>query len=159
MTAYSSGFYWVQTGTAATSYVNMLVTAGTYPCRIRQIEYFGGSNSQFQIINYVSPSYTGGTAITPLPMRGGAPASTATAKVNVRSIPTGTASPLNVQVVGAPGAAGTTVPGSTNYSFPFDYILPPGSAVFAQVLPGLVTNFWNYCINIYYEELRLSFSF
>jgi hypothetical protein len=137
------------------------VLAGTYPVRIARIEfwadfYSGGTSPPQQTFAYVSnysgASFSGGTTLTALPMRGGAPATTANVKYGYTSV-SGTKS--FITVLNAGNSDGPTV---TTYTFPFDYILPTGSAIDVNG-GGTLTTDYNWAIAIYYEELRLAWAF
>ncbi len=139
------------------------VLAGTYPVRISKIEFWGsrvvGGTTGTQIVyasvtHCAGASFSGGTSITPLPMRGGAPPSTATVKYGYSSV-SGTKSFLTIISTGSPGPSGS--PSTANYTFPFDYILAPGSAIDVNG-GGTLDNTYNWAINIFYEELRLAWS-
>ena len=135
------------------------VAAGTYPVRIVRIEFFGAQGippnstpAYAYVYNYTGASFSGGTTITPVPMRGGAPPSTATAKYGYTSL-SGTKSFLTIISTGGGSGASTT-----SYTFPFDYILPPGSALSTDGQITLNTSV-AWAVAIYYEELRLASSF
>lgn len=136
------------------------VLAVTYPIRVSRVEFYGGlagsspspPTTVVTFVNNISGAgFSGGTSITPLPMRGGAPPSTATSKYGYTSSGT----KVFLAPISAGGGAGPT---SSNYSFPFDYIVPPGSAVDVSQA-GSLTSSYTWMVAIYYEELRLAWSF
>jgi hypothetical protein len=135
------------------------VLAGTYPIRIARVEFWGYAQNSTgavavntQVNNVAGASFTGGTAITSLPMRGGAPPSTATVKYGYSGMG-GTRTYLTILTAG--GSAGGSL---SSYTFPFDYIVPPGGAI-DVASSGTLTNQFAWCVIIYYEELRLAWSF
>lgn len=154
MTAYAAcGTFGPSTGGVAIG-----VLAGTYPCRIARVELWANFERSQTVTNYSGASFSGGTTVTPLAMRGGAPATTATVKISASM--SGTATTITAVSAGSFGNTGTTtygIPGASNYSFPFDYIVPPGSAIYMG--NNVVDTQWSSILTIYYEELRLSWSF
>lgn len=139
----------------------------TYPVRIARIDMAANGAVQFVFYHYKTSNLTGGTTVTPLPLRGGAPASTVTCKtLMTTSNFTGTGTIIVTQIVGSYhqttdslGAITTTPdPGSSNYSFPFDYIVAVGDSFVCQVVTNATTP-TSGGASVYFEELRLSWSF
>lgn len=156
MTTYVAARNFAQTGVPSLG-----VLAGTYPVRIAQIEFYGvyaaggtspATSVATSVYNCTGASFSGGTTITPVPMRGGAPASTATAKYSYSSM-SGTKSFLTIITAGGAGSATTST-----YTFPFDYIIPPGNAIDVSA-QGTLSSQYAWAVAVYYEELRLAWSF
>ena len=152
MTGYTASV--VQTTTFSTSPVaTVAITPVTYQIRIAKIEaYIGGSYSsvfpEFKVSKYLGGSVSGGTTVTPRPLRDGAPSSSATVKSGVT--PSGTLSQIVDQ---------TNVSGSLSYQFTFDCILSPGVSVFyASMAGGTDAGGGGYIASllITYEELHLA---
>lgn len=158
MTAYTATF---TNWPAVSAGISLGVIAGTYPCRIARIEITCGFGAFYEVLNYSGAAFSGGTTVTPLPLRGGAPATTATAKSSMTM--TGTATLITAPHVGTTQVSGTTttgVPETLAYDFPFDYIIPTGSGIYVTNLPfNSSTSPTINSLAIYYEELRLSWSF
>lgn len=137
MTAY------VATATnAGGAFSQMGVKCGTtYQMRIAKIEIASSTAGTWVISKYTGISFSGGTAITPLAMREGAPATTATSKQGATV--SGTQALLTSQSIAATSSA--------SYQFPFDMIISPGN--------GLWINGVNFVsVSVYFEDLRLAWS-
>lgn len=122
--------------------------ANTLPIRMLRIE---GSANTYNMLStttrYITSSFSGGTTLSPSPLRDGAPATTATAKLNATA--SGTAQGLTGQGIGALS--------SYSYQFGSDMILAPGNIV---LFSGFVSGGYGfYTQSITYEELQLSFSY
>lgn len=127
-----------------------IVPSSTYQVRIAKVEATGlavnGGSVGYSVYVHPSNTPTGGTTNTPLAMRSGAPATTATVK-NAPTI-TGTNYLLHTETATSP-VSGDLVYLNANYQFPFDLILSAGST--------FVADFGGTGV-IYYEELRLAWS-
>lgn len=141
--------------------------ANTYPIRIARVETSSSAGPLFFIM-YHQASIGGisGTTFTPVALRGGAPATTATAWSNITAGPTGTQSFITIESVASVSLSGTTtisIPGSSSYNFPFDYIIKPGDGFLCLANAGFTSSpaspYTPASIGVYYEELRLSWSF
>lgn len=144
----------------------------TYPIRIARIDM--AANGWVTFVFYHKPAATisGGTTVTPLPLRGGAPASTITCRSGLAAttISTGTTT-ITSMVVGSEstmdnGAGGVNwiaQPGSQQYSLPFDYIVAIGDVFIVYIATaaanGSFTPATSGSAAVYFEELRLSWSF
>lgn len=127
-----------------------VVPSSTYQVRIAKVEATGfvanTGTIGYQLYVYPSNTPTGGTTNTPLAMRSGAPATTATVK-NAPTI-SGTNYLVHTESVSSP-VSGDGVYLNANYQFPFDLILSAGST--------FVADFGGTGV-VYYEELRLAWS-
>lgn len=140
MTAYS-----IPTGNPTT----VGVIAVTYQLRITKIEVVANSSPWLNIFRYTSAGLSGGSSVTPVPMRQGAPAATATAKSGASATGTGT-------LILTRGA------GSIDYQWPFDLLISPGSGLFlvGAVSSGSTTVSGSLgSVTLYFEEPRLTRSF
>lgn len=158
MTAY------IISGSGAT--VTLTVAPGTdYPVRIAKIEVGGYDFQTVSSGGYVGASVgygsgvytggvlTGGTAITPLPMRSGSPAATATARSGGSVSGTFVDIHAEEQVQYAAGAASAAL--NSTYSPAFDLILESGSTFYLSAFSGTSVD----CAAIYFEELRENWSY
>lgn len=158
MTAYAAVY--LGGGTATTLANGIGILANTYQIKINRVEMFGpGSTAaDMNLYRYAGASISGPATITPVPMRQGGPATTVTAKAGNYSSVSGSATPVTLSGTGsalhteriASGAAT-----SGNYAFPYDLIISPGSGF----LVSLANNQYVTTLAVYYEELRLAYSF
>lgn len=127
------------------------IIAGTKQLRLAQVKSLNG-NQYINIWRYSGAGLSGGSTVTPFPMRQGGPAlSGVTAQVNATI--SGTGSLVYAE------AAGTF----KEYSPPFDLIIAPGSALFVvhASAPGGTTSAATMptFMGIYCEALGLAYSF
>jgi hypothetical protein len=140
---------------------NVAVTPVTYQIRVAQVVgnvvgYNSPPNGSPEIgtlqVAYYTSGVTGGTSNPIIPMRQGSPASTATAKYNVTGV--GTAN-----IIHSSGATGVdAVSASLSFQPPVDFLISPGSAVWAQLTGGGPTTV-TFNLIIFFEELRLSWHY
>lgn len=172
MTAYLvSGLPQSTSAGVTTSTYQLAVRAGTLPVRIIKIEpqtgaIFSPTGAMlFQLTRRSGVSMSGGAgAITPIPLREGAQAASATCRygtVDVDGTPPYPTTPITF-------TAGTAVSlreqsgGGADYQFPVDYIMSPGSAFVVQSAAFTAPATASACflsIVIYFEEIPLSRSF
>lgn len=119
------------------------VKAGsTYAIRLLRIEVGTGAAYSGLVYKYINGgALTGGTNFTPLAMREGGPASTASGRTGVTAI-----SGTGILISFTPGASAT-------YQPPDAVILPAGSSSVLAATSGT-----NGFVTIYFEELRLAYS-
>ena len=159
MTAYAASYNF--TNSAGTPFVYFTLQANSpFPVKLRRIDAWADGESWYYIYNYSGMSVSGGTSITPVPIRGGAP--TATATVKAGGTASGTSSLLTTMNSGSSSfviiGTGHTIeyaPGNSQWATPFDYIIPVGSGVSVamQVPTNLIST-----TTFYWEELRLQWS-
>jgi hypothetical protein len=150
-------------GTAShTSAGLVAVTAGSFELKLTRIEAwtapvitvsgdFWAGDVTAPISRY-SGAASGGTAITPLPMRQGAPPSTATGRYANPLTVGGTSSLLAGFYTGATA--------TSSYDFPLDVTISPGSSIVVQPYLGTTSgNSYEALIVIYFEELRLTWHY
>jgi len=152
--------------TSVTQWVG--VRAGSYELKVSQIEFTGWNYNHFYVLasayRYTGATLSGGTAITPAPLREGSAPATATARAG--GSVTGTQIRLSSQYTGGSGnpTPGTNPPVNTfglTMNYPFDLTIAAGSAVAIGI--------YNYTtgsgasgqgsVTIYFEELRLSWHY
>lgn len=157
MTAYVAGFgIGGAGGVLAASQIGLL--ANTYQIRIVKVEFFTINNVNHNPVLYKISSFgmTGGTTITPTPIREGSAPSAATAKAGTTNISTAAQSLITVSGTASlvHEESGQT---QMTYQFPFDLILSPGSGFFSQVGagPGSAGSGYCYFMAVYYDELHL----
>lgn len=109
------------------------VKAGTYPIRIATIAAPTSGAGGYFIYLVSSITLSGGTSVTPVPLRAGAPASTATCQVGAATV---SGSSLSLDV--ATSAAWTPA---------FDLIVAPGAGIKVTVGASAYVIF-------YFEEIR-----
>lgn len=141
---------------SAASAVTLAVSpSSSFKVRIARIEAVGaaaagGSNIvSYSAILYPSSTPTGGTTLTPIAMRNGSPAATATVKSGA------TVSGTNVLIhseFNESIGTGTAVSMNSQYTFPFDLILASGSTLL--LAPNAAVS-----VIVYFEELRDTWSF
>jgi hypothetical protein len=145
----------------------------TYPVRIAKLDLTSLGIVTPSIYHYKTSSLSSGATVTPLPLRGGAPASTVICKsaltpANISGTPTLIAllSAGGVHSIGVDaGGAQELVAdwGSGSYTFPFDYIVAVGDAFVCAVSTSAGSGSSSPAtagyLTIYFEELRLSWSF
>lgn len=118
------------------------VKAGIYPIKVILVDITGGNSvNSWTITEYAAATLSAGSAITPFPLRFGAPAASSTAR---SGSPTGTATVLKGIPAAVPVAAGATI----QYTPPASLILPPGAAIGA-------TNTTSSLVIIYFDELEI----
>jgi hypothetical protein len=150
--------------TGVSSSGSLTVTPVSSEIRIAQVSFNSadggtGSGNTIQCSTYLVGGTSGGTAVTPLPMRQGAPAATATSKsgatwtsiTNVLSVVTGSG-PTLTYTDGTTGYYTTTVSGA--WQPPFDLIISPGTTLYAQANGNS-----GVFLFIHFEELRLSWPY
>src|ERR1700756_1973050 len=76
MTAYGAGYPW----TFGTTALSMGVLAVSFPVKIARVEVWAGGIAYVTISKNTSASLSGGSTISSIPLRGGAPTATAVAK-------------------------------------------------------------------------------
>lgn len=149
MTAYAASVQFSLT--SVSSWVSVS-PGSTYQIRVARVEVSGSGsgNISFNVAVY-SSALAGGTTLTPLTMRAGAPATSATVKTNATLA--GAAIVLHSEGIATVSGA-DPVSMNSSYSPPFDLIMASGSTIVvnAYAASGSLT-----CI-IYYEELRLQWS-
>jgi hypothetical protein len=145
-------------GQTFTNGQGIVLTANQFEVRVGRIELFATSETFYTITGY-SGAGSGGSVLTPLPLRGGAPACTAFTRTGFQAA--GTESFFTEISVGThernPDNSISGVPASSSYDFPFDYILRPGSSVAIEIL--LSESGEKQVITVYFEELRLSWHY
>jgi len=151
MTAYALSNFFGQTN--VTNPTTMALKAGTYSLKIAQVEAAPCTSTllPFAIYHYTGATLSGGTTITPAPLRDGAPAASASAKINPTI--TGTSSLLHAEFQNSTALL--------SYKFPFVVIIAPGNAILLSTTQT-TTGSGAYNIlaaNIYFEELRLAWSY
>lgn len=158
MTAYAASF---TTSVSPASGILTITPGATYQVRVARIEVsapgvtIAGAPTVIAMKVYPSSTPTGGTTLTPLPMRGGAPASTATVKSGA-SI-SGTNVVLHQEGATDSGGVGSSRDINTTYSSPFDLILSSGSAL-SLSFDSPYGSGWTWTLVVYFEELRLAWS-
>lgn len=158
MTTYvASGVYHF----SGTENASLCVKAGAYELKIARIEVvtygavemgFGGN---LITSRSVGASLSGGSSLTPVPMRQGSPDASATARFGAVSV-SGTTTFLSQQWI-----ANTSLVG---YEFPFDLTVYPGSAAVVTLAPNGTDSSGNpvvtsVLLTVYFEELRLSWHY
>lgn len=144
--------------TTSTSAVLTVVPSSTYQVRIARIEgYATGAPSAgtptYSVAVYPGNTPTGGSTLTPLIMRSGAP--TATAAVKSGATISGTNTTLHAEGTLADFTTGTYNPINSNYNFPFDLILSSTGTL----VVGLQGNSGGpMSVTVYFEELRLAWT-
>lgn len=140
------------------------VRAGSYELKMSRFEYgivglSGGTAPTAAvrptIYRYAGASVSGGSATTPMPLRQGAPVTTATARIGQPLTVTGTSSYLTVCNNHLNTAASLVT-----YEPVYDLTVSPGSAFVAQFgwqISGGGTA--DLQANVYYEELRLAWHY
>lgn len=146
MTSYEAAKYFGSTSTLTAS---MAILAGSQQMRIVKIEAaLGGQASvPISLFRYSGAGLSGGTALTPGPLRDGASPALATVKTN----PTisGTSTLLNTQLI----AANATF----LYQFAFDVLIAPGSAFYVLNTVTTVAAGANlFSLAVQFEELPLA---
>lgn len=130
----------------------LAVRAVNFEIKLIHAELYAGYTVtvRFPIHRVPGATLSGGTVYTPNPLRQGAPAAAAQARVGDGVTYTGTAIRIATAVVGA-NSSGT-------YEFPFETTLSPGSVV---VFDGLAqSDGTNYSkMTLFFEELRLGWSY
>lgn len=130
----------LSSGGVGTGTLTVGVKAGIYPIKILNIQLTVGTTaSDYAVTEYSAATLSGGSAITPFPLRGGAPAASATAR---SAAPTGTSTVL--KATGANNPVGTIV----TYTPPASLIIPSGSAIGVTLTPS-------YLIIVYFDELEI----
>jgi hypothetical protein len=130
----------VSGGGVGTGSLTVGIKAGIYPIKLISILLTVGTTaSDYAVTMYSGATLSAGSVITPFPLRGGAPAASATARSGA---PTGTSTPL--KVTGANNAANTVL----TYTTPANLIIPSGSAL------GVVLN-PSWLIIVYFDELEI----
>lgn len=138
-----------------TSGGNIAIKAVNYEVRILHAEFQNlvqNSTSGWLIIwsdinVCTGATLSGGTAVTPAPMRGGSTAASAQCKSGSVSVSWATMSAVSHTM--------STAPTFSTWDPPADIILAVGSALYIAGASGNITND-NLTINVYFEELRLS---
>lgn len=160
MTAYVVEASWAAPGSGSSGTAFTVVPGPTFPVRIARFEVWANGQLTAAPSHVTSAHVTGGTAVTPMALRGGAPASTAS--VTTGATVSGTQHIMSILSAGSTqftiigtSHTNTYTPGTSNYTWPFDYILIPGEA-FTVSLSAF--NFLSIYATIYYEELRLQWS-
>lgn len=146
--------------TAYTAYANtagpltLSIAPVTYPVRLAKVDgafvQASGITELFAGSKFLTSTLTGGTAVTPVALRDGAPAPTATVKSAATA--SGTQRQLFSQITG-----GSTSGVATTYQFPFDCIIAPGN-VFQLSIAAFSGSINNGTLLIHFEELRLNWS-
>jgi len=154
MTVYCASF-----GPSGASYVtgNLTLHANNIrPARIIKCEITAAYGAG-TLTYYAGGSLSGGSTVTPFPLRGGAPASTQTVKsITPSGTPSGTPTLLTEFIAGSysmDGPSGTTVfhSGTGSYTFPADFIVTAGDA-----LDMVCGGEGGFVALLYYEELKLA---
>lgn len=140
---------------------SLALKAVTYEIRVVRVEVenddyeFNAASGAYDyyplttdIFRYTSGTPSGGTAVTPSPLRQGAPAATATSWSGATA-PAGTATTVGRNFAGSP-SIGTWDP-------PGDLTLSLGAVLFLPT-PGTITQ-GAASYQIYFEELRLSWHY
>jgi hypothetical protein len=136
----------------------LTVRAGSYEMKIARIDIGAqdasgdGDVIQPQISRYINSNPTGGSALTPQPLRQGAPSATATCR----------AGQLTVPGTGVILASLPDIPsGSQAYEPPFDCTVSPGSLIHVYIGWHLIGggSIITAVVNVYFEELRLSWHY
>lgn len=166
MTAYSLIGSVTGSGTGYTVNYGMGLLAVTYPLRIVSVQLvliggiIGEGFAGAEIGGATSASLSGGSAITPVPTIQGAPPSTASARGGSPGITiSGTTTALTAINANAGNAP-------ASFEFPTDYILSPGSALWASanINESDITGSGQIAtstglITFYFEELRLIWNY
>lgn len=132
------------------------VRAVDFEVRLIRLDLLSGYSNSSAVQTWRSSASTmsGGSVFTPRPLREGAPAASAQARVGTGVVHSGTTVVIAVAVVSAatgnPGFLGV---GSGTYEYPQDTTLSPGSSVVLTGGGDLVT------IALTFEELRLGWSY
>lgn len=134
----------------------LAIRAGSFEVKINRVEYgvLGGQGSILPALyRYAGSTISGGTALTPPPLRQGAPAATATARMGALTL-AGTQSYFT-HISAALGGGSMS-----NYTPAYDITISPGSAF---VMAGGYANQGNgtitFAMNAYFEELRLAWHY
>lgn len=177
MTAYSTSatVAFSGPGLSTTPQIWCTVAPGSFETKIILIEYgmfsigddYTGGNAIVgwtpRFYRYSGGVASSGTSVTPLPLRQGSAAASATSRVGSSVSITGTQA-----LIAYPSGQGSGSGGSTNlnYQFPFDLTVTPGS-VFAlstgtitlDGVPSANNISGSIRLNVYFEELRLSWPY
>lgn len=152
MTAYNASA--TATGASLAAF-GVAVKAATYPMRISKIEAYyqiatvGAQPALYTISNYAGATLSGGSVVTPFPLRGGVTAAAGSARGGSGTSVSGTSTFLTEF-----SAPVFTV---SSYQFPFNYILNPGSAIFVTTGGSGGTPI-TWMLAVFYEELRRNWS-
>lgn len=143
--------------------------SSTFQVRIARVEFNGNNNGllgsgtiifiTYSLGAYTSSTLSGGTIVTPLAMRSGAPAALATVKSGATA--TGTFSTLHLETNSAVNSDPSTaayelVQLNSTYTPAFDLILSAGSVFTVGAATNIAANTLN--IVVYFEELRLAWT-
>ena len=162
MTAYIASFNTsLATASGATTWLS--VTANNFELKLVQAEisianiYFSSTGGSViagaKVYRYDGGTASGGSALTPAPLRQGGPAATATARSGGVSF-SGTQRVITQQTSGIPAAI--------TYAPPFDLTVSPGSSlVLSLACPSNQPSvtFTGCYLALHFEELRLSWHY
>ena len=135
----------------------------TYPVRIAKIDVFAFGSTGIFIYSYSGAGLSGGTTVTPFPLRGGVASPACTAIVKTGATISGTQTLVDVMWAGTNGisqgpygAVTTYQQGSNTFQAGYDLIIPIGSALRVQFSTST-----NIAVSesIYFEEVRPFLSF
>lgn len=131
---------------------NLVITAGAYEIRLAGINMWANSNTAYwmPIYRYDGASASGGSVGDCVPLRSGAPAASAVARLG-SGAPSGTS---NLLFEGYLGTTGTATGVSSQFNPPLTVTIGVGSALYVPV-PSTI----DHVVNVYFEELRLQGSF
>jgi hypothetical protein len=178
MTAYSVAVQTTFASTIANSGnvdLNFAIVPGLYEIKVSSIEYSMLNTVQTTASQYAPSAWgypevyrnnggsaSGGTAITPSPLRHSAAAASATSRVGTGTTVSGTP----VFLTATPNFGNITFPLSANYAFPYDVTVAPGSSFLFSIVTrvndggsGGATITATVRIAMYFEELRLSWPY
>lgn len=156
--------YLVRYDQSPVGWTDVAFKAGSYECRLVQVNLFGSysAGTTWSAVRYESGTMSGGTTIPIVALRQGAPACTAAAMFGNALTFTGTARTVG-GVYLPPGEVSTstgtsvinTFPGaSAQITFPLTTIVSPGTVF---TVHGAANNVFG--CDVYFEELRLSGSY
>lgn len=157
MTAYSAGGF--HSGDQVSQTRQVAVRAGEFELKIVRIEVvptgqldptapYGLGTTMFR---YSGANISGGSVVTPPALRQGGPAASATARMGTVST-SGTSTRL--------GYFWTPLLVQGSYDFPFDLTVSVGSAFVVQTVgAGITGTMTGAQVNVYFEELRLSWHY
>lgn len=165
MTAYAASATYSDSASGTGLDIGLTISPVSYEIRIIRFEYglvglnFGVSGGTATLtpvtgIRYTTGTASGGTAITPSPLRQGSATASATSRYGTVSS-TGT----QVRVAQMTPIPWTDVPSGAGYDFPLDVTVSPGSVMMFALSSYHSTGTMQIGLTAYFEELRLAWHY
>lgn len=165
MTSYASAAIYSDGSSGVGLTIGMTISPVLYEIRLVRFEYglvslnFSSSGglatiSPIRALRYNTGTASGGTAVTPSPMRQGSAAASATSRFG-----TVTSSGTGIDVAQMPVLPWSDSPQSQNYDFPLDITVSPGGVVYFRMESYHSTGTMQIAMTAYFEELRMAWHY